>query len=133
MDIKVVDKSKILNPFSYNAVVENLDSSLYKKSIMYNIYTRILDICLSFIGFVIGIPIICNQERVGKYGELFSKIGDFIYKTIIYEIHQLFNKLNVDMIIIGPRRDGGINRLLFNLGIVGCDQVNSGYDGDGVR
>ncbi len=133
MDIKVVAKREFLNSFNYNAVVEELDYSLYKESIMYNMYTRTLDICLSLIGFVIGMPIIYKQERVVKYGELFNKIGHFIHKTRIDEIHQLFNRLNGDMIIIEPRRDGFINRLLVNPGITGCDQVNSGYDGDGAR
>ncbi len=88
MGIKVVAKRKFLNEFRYNEVIEALDYSLCKESIMYNFYSRILDICLSLIGLVIGIPlitvfgilikledngpIIYKQERVGKYGKLFN-------------------------------------------------------------
>lgn len=133
MDIKVVDKREFLNSFNYNAVVEELDYYLYKESIMYNMYTRTLDRCLSLIGFFIGMLIIYKQERAVKYGELLNKIGHFIHKTRIDEIHQLFNRLNEYMSIIEPRRDGFINRLLVKPGITGCDQVNSGYDGDGAR
>lgn len=88
MGIKVVAKRKFLNEFRYNEVIEALDYSLCKESIMYNFYSRILDICLSLIGLVIGIPLIAvfgilikledngpiiyKQERVGKYGKLFN-------------------------------------------------------------
>lgn len=88
MGVKVVAKREFLNEFRYNEVIEELDYSLCKESIMYNMYSRTLDICLSLIGLVIGVPliivfgilikledngpIIYKQERVGKYGKLFN-------------------------------------------------------------
>jgi lipopolysaccharide/colanic/teichoic acid biosynthesis glycosyltransferase len=151
---------------------------------IYNIYSRILDICLSIIGLVIGIPliiifgilikledkgpIIYKQERAGKHGKLFNvykvrsmrvdaekygaqwaqendprilKVGNFIRKTRIDEMPQLFNILKGDMSIIGPRPerpmfttqfneeiDGFINRLLVKPGLTGWAQVNGGYE-----
>ena len=89
MDIRRTDMNKILNLDSKkNEIKDMLDTSLYKENIFYNIYSRILDICLSIIGLTIGIPliiifailikledkgpIIYKQERVGKHGKLFN-------------------------------------------------------------
>ena len=113
-------------------------------------------------------PIIYKQERVGKHGKLFNvyklrsmrvdaekygaqwaqnndprilKVGNFIRKTRIDEIPQLFNILKGDMSIVGPRPerpmftmqfnddiDGFINRLLVKPGLTGWAQVNGGYE-----
>lgn len=177
-------KEKFLDSFDQNEVKNNLDYSLVKESIVYNVYSRILDICLSLIGLTIGIPlviifgilikledkgpIIYKQERVGKHGKLFNvyklrsmrvdaekygaqwaqnndprilKVGNFIRKTRIDEIPQLFNILKGDMSIVGPRPerpmftmqfnddiDGFINRLLVKPGLTGWAQVNGGYE-----
>lgn len=177
-------KEEFLDSFDQNEVKNNLDYSLVKESIVYNVYSRILDICLSLIGLIIGIPlviifgilikledkgpIIYKQERVGKHGKLFNvyklrsmrvdaekygaqwaqdndprilKVGNFIRKTRIDEIPQLFNILKGDMSIIGPRPerpmftmqfnddiDGFINRLLVKPGLTGWAQVNGGYE-----
>ncbi len=177
-------KEEFLDSFDQNEVKKNLDYSLVKESIVYNVYSRILDIGLSLIGLIIGIPlviifgilikledkgpIIYKQERVGKYGKLFNvyklrsmrvdaekygaqwaqdndprilKVGNFILKTRIDEIPQLFNILKGDMSIVGPRPerpmftmqfnddiDGFINRLLVKPGLTGWAQVNGGYE-----
>ena len=177
-------KEEFLDSFDQNEVKNNLDYSLVKESIVYNVYSRILDIGLSLIGLIIGIPlviifgilikledkgpIIYKQERVGKHGKLFNvyklrsmrvdaekygaqwaqnndprilKVGNFIRKTRIDEIPQLFNILKGDMSIIGPRPerpmftmqfndeiDGFINRLLVKPGLTGWAQVNGGYE-----
>ena len=177
-------KEEFLDSFDQNEVKNNLDYSLVKESIVYNVYSRILDIGLSLIGLIIGIPlviifgilikledkgpIIYKQERVGKHGKLFNvyklrsmrvdaekygaqwaqdndprilKVGNFIRKTRIDEIPQLFNILKGDMSIVGPRPDrpmftmqfnddidGFINRLLVKPGLTGWAQVNGGYD-----
>lgn len=177
-------KEEFLDSFDQNEVKNNLDYSLVKESIVYNVYSRILDISLSLIGLIIGIPlviifgilikledkgpIIYNQERVGKHGKLFNvyklrsmrvdaekygaqwaqnndprilKVGNFIRKTRIDEIPQLFNILKGDMSIVGPRPerpmftmqfnddiDGFINRLLVKPGLTGWAQVNGGYE-----
>ena len=79
-------KEEFLDSFDQNEVKNNLDYSLVKESIVYNVYSRILDIGLSLIGLIIGIPlviifgilikledkgpIIYKQERVGKHGKL---------------------------------------------------------------
>ena len=184
MDNKIMAKGEFLDSFSSNDIKENLDYSLCKESTMYNIYSRILDICLSIIGLIIGAPlviifgilikledkgpIIYKQERVGKYGKLFNvykirsmrvdaekygaqwaqhndprilRVGNFIRKTRIDEIPQLFNILKGDMSIIGPRPErpmftmqfneevyGFINRLLVKPGLTGWAQVNGGYE-----
>ena len=81
-------KEEFLDSFDQNEVKNNLDYSLVKESIVYNVYSRILDIGLSLIGLIIGIPlviifgilikledkgpIIYKQERVGKHGKLFN-------------------------------------------------------------
>lgn len=177
-------KEEFLDSFDQKEVKNNLDYSLVKESIVYNIYSRILDIGLSLIGLIIGIPlviifgilikledkgpIIYKQERVGKHGKLFNvyklrsmrvdaekygaqwaqnndprilKVGNFIRKTRIDEIPQLFNILKGDMSIVGPRPerpmftmqfnddiDGFINRLLVKPGLTGWAQVNGGYE-----
>ena len=177
-------KEEFLDSFDQNEVKNNLDYSLVKESIVYNVYSRILDIGLSLIGLIIGIPlviifgilikleergpIIYKQERVGKHGKLFDvyklrsmrvdaekygaqwaqnndprilKVGNFIRKTRIDEIPQLFNILKGDMSIVGPRPerpmftmqfnddiDGFINRLLVKPGLTGWAQVNGGYE-----
>ena len=177
-------KEEFLDSFNQNEVKNNLDYSLVKESIVYNVYSRILDIGLSLIGLIIGIPlviifgilikledkgpIIYKQERVGKHGKLFNvyklrsmrvdaekygaqwaqnndprilKVGNFIRKTRIDEIPQLFNILKGDMSIVGPRPerpmftmqfnddiDGFINRLLVKPGLTGWAQVNGGYE-----
>jgi len=184
MDINIVAKREFIGSFSSNKIIEELDYSLCKESIIYNMYSRTIDICLSLIGIVIGIPliiifgilikledkgpIIYKQERVGKHGKLFNvyklrsmrvdaekygaqwaqdndprilKVGNFIRKTRIDEIPQLFNILKGDMSIIGPRPerpmftmqfnddiDGFINRLLVKPGLTGWAQVNGGYE-----
>lgn len=184
MESNIIARREFLDSFSSNEIIEELDYSLCKESIMYNMYSRILDICLSLIGLVIGIPliiifgilikledkgpIIYKQERVGKYGKLFNiykvrsmkvdaekngaqwaqendprilKVGNFIRKTRIDEIPQLFNILKGDMSIVGPRPerpiftmqfnediDGFINRLLVKPGLTGWAQVNGGYE-----
>ena len=184
MDINIVAKREFIDSFSSNKIKEELDYSLCKESIIYNMYSRAIDICLSLIGIVIGIPliiifgilikledkgpIIYKQERVGKYGKLFNvyklrsmrvdaekygaqwaqdndprilKVGNFMRKTRIDEIPQLFNILKGDMSIIGPRPerpmftmqfnediDGFINRLLVKPGLTGWAQVNGGYE-----
>lgn len=184
MGNNIVAKREFLDSFSSNEIIEELDYSLCKESIIYNVYSRILDICLSLIGLVIGIPliiifgilikfedngpIIYKQERVGKHGKLFNvykvrsmkvdaekygaqwaqdndprilKVGNFIRKTRIDEIPQLFNILKGDMSIIGPRPerpmftmqfnediDGFVNRLLVKPGLTGWAQVNGGYE-----
>ena len=182
--IKIMAKEYFLDAYDHNEIKEMLDYSLCKESVLYNVYSRILDICLSLIGLVIGIPlviifgilikledngpIIYKQERVGKHGKLFNvykvrsmrtdaekygaqwaqdndprilKVGNFIRKTRIDEIPQLFNILKGDMSIIGPRPerpvftlqfneeiDGFINRLLIKPGLTGWAQVNGGYE-----
>lgn len=113
-------------------------------------------------------PITYKQERMGKSGERFyiyklrsmrtdaekfgaqwatkddpriTKVGNFIRKTRIDEIPQLFNILKGDMSIIGPRPErpsftmefnqdipGFINRLTVKPGLTGWAQVNGGYD-----
>lgn len=180
----IVVKEEFLDSFDQNEIKNNLDYSLVKESIAYNVYSRILDIGLSLIGLIIGIPlviifgilikledkgpIIYKQERVGKHGKLFNvyklrsmrvdaekygaqwaqdndprilKVGNFIRKTRIDEIPQLFNILKGDMSIVGPRPerpmftmqfnddiDGFINRLLVKPGLTGWAQVNGGYE-----
>lgn len=88
MDIKIIDAKAFSDLYNPNKMKEILDTSLCKESAFYNIYSRILDIFLSVIGLVIGLPlivifgilikledkgpIIYKQERVGKYGKLFN-------------------------------------------------------------
>jgi exopolysaccharide biosynthesis polyprenyl glycosylphosphotransferase len=109
-----------------------------------------------------------KQERVGKDGKLFNvwklrsmrsdaekngpqwaskndsrvtKVGQFIRKTRIDELPQLFNVLNGEMSLIGPRPErpmfteqfdkeipGFKNRLAVKPGLTGWAQVNGGYE-----
>lgn len=115
-----------------------------------------------------GGPILYKQERLGRYGGEFyvykmrsmrvdaekfgakwaekddprvTRIGKFIRKTRIDEIPQLWNILNGDMGIIGPRPErpcfvkefnekweGFVDRLAVKPGLTGWAQVNGGYD-----
>lgn len=165
-------------------LLENIDYSAVKGSMFFNLYQRLLDIVLSLIGLVIGLPIIVifgilikiedngpityKQERMGKGGSRFyiyklrsmrtdaekfgaqwaekddpriTKVGNFIRKTRVDELPQLFNILKGDMSIIGPRPErpsfteefnndipGFINRLAIKPGLTGWAQVNGGYD-----
>lgn len=165
-------------------LLENIDYSMVKGSMFFNLYQRLLDIVLSLIGLVIGLPIIVifgilikiedngpityKQERMGKGGSKFyiyklrsmrtdaekfgaqwatkddpriTKVGNFIRKTRVDEIPQLFNILKGDMSVIGPRPErpsfteefnndipGFINRLAIKPGLTGWAQVNGGYD-----
>lgn len=88
MDSKIMAKKCFLNSYNKEDVKEELDYSLCKDSILYNVYLRILDVSLSIIGLILGLPlilvfgilikledggpIIYKQERVGKYGEVFN-------------------------------------------------------------
>lgn len=109
-----------------------------------------------------------KQERVGKDGKLFNvwklrsmrsdaekngpqwaskndsrvtKVGQFIRKTRIDELPQLFNVLSGEMSLIGPRPErpmfteqfdkeipGFKNRLAVKPGLTGWAQVNGGYE-----
>ncbi len=165
-------------------LLENIDYSMVRGSMFFNLYQRLLDIVLSLIGLVIGLPIIVifgilikiedngpityKQERMGKGGSRFyiyklrsmrtdaekfgaqwaekddpriTKVGNFIRKTRVDELPQLFNILKGDMSIIGPRPErpsfteefnndipGFINRLAIKPGLTGWAQVNGGYD-----
>lgn len=167
-----------------NKFMQRIDYSLVKESKFYNFYQRTLDIILSLIGLIIGLPLILifgllikledkgpmiyKQERVGKDGKVFyiyklrsmrtdaekfgaqwatkndpriTKVGNFIRKTRIDELPQLFNILRGDMSIIGPRPErpsftiefnkdipGFINRLAVRPGLTGWAQVNGGYE-----
>jgi exopolysaccharide biosynthesis polyprenyl glycosylphosphotransferase len=113
-------------------------------------------------------PAFYLQERVGRNGNYFkviklrsmgvdaekkgaqwadrndprvTKIGAFIRKTRIDEIPQLFNVLQGDMSMIGPRPErpmftaqfneeipGFVKRLAVKPGVTGWAQVNGGYD-----
>lgn len=117
-----------------------------------------------------GGPITYKQERLGRYGREFyvyklrsmrtdaekfgaqwaekddpriTKVGRFIRKTRIDEIPQLWNILNGDMGIIGPRPERSIftkefeekyphfvYRLAVKPGLTGLAQVNGGYEMD---
>ena len=88
MSSKIIAKEEFLELFNQSDIKNNLDYSLIKESLLYNLYSRILDIVLSLIGLIIGIPlvirlgilikledrgpIIYKQERVGKHGKLFN-------------------------------------------------------------
>lgn len=81
-------KSQYLNAYNREEIIKKLNYSLCKNSLIYDIYSRVIDIFLSIIGLIIGIPlvlifgilikledkgpIIYKQERVGKYGKLFD-------------------------------------------------------------
>jgi len=81
----------ILNDTTYVNTVDNIDYSDVKGNVLFDIYQRFLDIILSLIGLLIGIPLIAifgilikiedngsityKQERLGKAGKKF-----YIYK-----------------------------------------------------
>ena len=88
-----------------------------------------------------------DAEKIGgaqwaeKDDPRITKIGKFIRKTRIDEIPQLFNILNGEMSLIGPRPErpeltykfeeeipGFINRLKIKPGLTGLAQVNGGYE-----
>jgi exopolysaccharide biosynthesis polyprenyl glycosylphosphotransferase len=165
---------------TYNNIEDKQDSKVN----LYDVYQRIMDVCLTLMGLIIGIPLMIifgiaialetpgaifyTQERVGQKGKLFriyklrsmvtnaekdgaqwaqkndcriTKVGNFIRKTRIDEIPQLFNVLKGDMSIIGPRPErpmftvefneiipGFRNRLQVKPGLTGWAQVNGGYE-----
>ncbi len=167
-----------------NKFIQGIDYSLVKESKFYDFYQRTVDVILSLIGLIVGLPLILifgllvkledkgpmtyKQERVGKDGKVFyiyklrsmrtdaekfgaqwatkndpriTKVGNFIRKTRIDELPQLFNILKGDMSIIGPRPErpsftvefnenipGFINRLAVRPGLTGWAQVNGGYE-----
>lgn len=167
-----------------NKFMQGIDYSLVKESKFYDFYQRTVDVILSLIGLIVGLPLILifgflvkledkgpmtyKQERVGKDGKVFyiyklrsmrtdaekfgaqwatkndpriTKVGNFIRKTRIDELPQLFNILKGDMSIIGPRPErpsftvefnenipGFINRLAVRPGLTGWAQVNGGYE-----
>ena len=164
--------------------INSINYDIVKGGGLFDFYQRVLDILLSLIGLVIGIPLmlifgvlikiedngpaIYKQERVGKSGKSFylyklrsmrtdaekfgaqwaekddpriTKVGNFIRKTRIDEIPQLFNILRGDMGIIGPRPErpqftvqfnedipGFINRLSVKPGLTGWAQIRGGYE-----
>ncbi len=57
MDNKTIWGEEILYLYNQNEIRNMLDISLCKENIFYNIYSRVLDISLSIIGLVIGIPL----------------------------------------------------------------------------
>ena len=115
-----------------------------------------------------GGPVFYKQERLGKDGKVFwiyklrsmridaekngaqwadkdddriTTVGNFIRKTRLDEIPQLFNILVGDMKLIGPRPERPelanefyeeipefVNRLAIKPGLTGWAQVNGGYD-----
>lgn len=170
--------------FNYLQYKDAIDTTIVKGNWLFDLYQRVLDIIISLIGLIIGIPLMIifgifikiedkgpityKQERLGKNGKVFyiyklrsmrtdaekfgakwadkddpriTKIGKFIRKTRIDELPQLFNILNGDMSIIGPRPErpsftiqfnkeipGFINRLAVKPGLTGWAQVNGGYE-----
>lgn len=88
MDTRLIADEKFLGKYNEKMIKEILDFSLITENKVYAIYSRILDICLSLIGLIIGIPliiifgilikledngpIIYKQERVGKHGKIFN-------------------------------------------------------------
>lgn len=170
--------------FNYLQYKDAIDTTIVKGNWLFDLYQRVLDIIISLIGLIIGIPLMIifgifikiedkgpityKQERLGKNGKVFyiyklrsmrtdaekfgakwadkddpriTKVGKFIRKTRIDELPQLFNILNGDMSIIGPRPErpsftdqfnkdipGFINRLAVKPGLTGWAQVNGGYE-----
>lgn len=173
-----------ISDYNINKFIQGIDYSLVKESKFYDFYQRTVDVILSLIGLIVGLPLILifgllvkledkgpmtyKQERVGKDGKVFyiyklrsmrtdaekfgaqwatkndpriTKVGNFIRKTRIDELPQLFNILKGDMSIIGPRPErpsftvefnenipGFINRLAVRPGLTGWAQVNGGYE-----
>ena len=88
MNTRLIADGKFLEKYDEEMIKETLDFSLITENKLYDIYSRILDICLSLIGLVIGIPliimfgilikledngpIIYKQDRVGKHGKIFN-------------------------------------------------------------
>lgn len=164
--------------------IDTIDYGIVKGGCLFEAYQRFFDILLSFLGLVVGVPIMIifgilikledggpvtyKQERLGKNGREFyvyklrsmrtdaekfgaqwaekddprvTKVGKFIRKTRIDEIPQLWNILNGDMGIIGPRPERPIfikefeekyphfvYRLAIKPGLTGLAQVNGGYE-----
>ena len=83
--ITALYKDELYNEYE---VIQNLDYSLCKEDKFYDVLTRCMDIVLSLIGLMIGIPlmivfgllikledrgpILYRQRRVGKYGKTFN-------------------------------------------------------------
>ncbi len=90
-NVKIMARNEYLDSYDNKKIASIIDYSLYKENIFYNVYSRVLDILLSLLGLVIGIPliiifgiiikledggpIIYKQERVGKQGKTF-----YLYK-----------------------------------------------------
>lgn len=88
MCAKIIENSRIFRNYNEEVIKENLDFSLITENKVYDTYLRVLDICLSLIGLMIGTPliimfgilikleddgpIIYKQERVGKHGKVFN-------------------------------------------------------------
>ncbi|WP_097027918.1 sugar transferase [Clostridium peptidivorans] len=128
----------------------------------------VLITCIAVVMESKGSPLY-KQERLGKNGQSFTlykirsmrsdaekysgpkwadkndsrvtKVGNFIRKTRIDEIPQLYNIIRGDMSIVGPRPErpvftyqfneeipGFINRLAVKPGLTGLAQVNGGYE-----
>lgn len=143
--------------YNEQCVKDQMDMSILNESTAYAFFSRLFDICVSSVGLILAIPlviifgslvkledggpIIYTQERVGRYGRIFTiykirsmridaekngaqwaqsndsrvlKVGKFIRKTRIDEIPQLINILKGDMSIIGPRPERPIFTMEFN-------------------
>ena len=90
-NVKIMARNEYLDSYDNKKIAIIIDYSLYKENIFYNVYSRVVDILLSLLGLVIGIPliiifgiiikledggpIIYKQERVGKQGKTF-----YLYK-----------------------------------------------------
>lgn len=88
MDTRIIADGNFLEKYNEEMIKSILDFSLITENKLYDIFSRILDICLSLIGLIIGIPliimfgvlikledngpIIYRQERVGKHGKIFN-------------------------------------------------------------
>ena len=108
--------------------IDTIDYTIVKGGKGLELCQRIVDIVLSFLAMIIGIPVILiagifikledkgpilyKQERLGKHGKEFyvyklrsmrTDAEKFVRKTRIDEIPQLFNIFKGDMGIIGPR------------------------------
>lgn len=88
MSEKIVARIEYLDSYNENEISKMIDYSICKNNILYDIFSRILDILLSLLGLTIGIPlimifgmlvkledggpIIYKQERLGKDGKIFN-------------------------------------------------------------